>query len=254
MTILGLLETDTLYDDLIPDYGSYGQMFARFFDGLDGDPNNKLKYRYYQVQQGELPKDIAECDAYLITGSKAGVYDAIPWITSLQSWITDFHRQRAKLIGICFGHQILAHSLGGQAAKSGKGWGIGVHTTTLLVGDSQIDNRVTSKGNHYDNDFIKKGSPLRLLYSHQDQVLKLPTEAQLLAGSDFCQYAAFKIGERVLSFQGHPEFTPRYLQRLLGRRRSVIGEKVFSDAMASLDQDTDAEQVGHWLIGFIKDN
>ena len=249
MTTLGLLETDILYDDLIPDYGSYGQMFARFFDDLNSDPNNKLKYRYYHVQEGELPKDIAECDAYLITGSKAGVYDPLPWISSLQTWITDFHQQRAKLIGICFGHQVLAHSLGGEATKSSKGWGIGVHTTTLLVGDEQISKSSKTHTNKYS-----EGSPLRLLHSHQDQVQKLPPQAQLLASSDFCQNAAFKIDDRVLSFQGHPEFTPLYLQRLLGRRRSVIGEEVFSKAIASLNQDTDAAQVGRWLIEFISDN
>lgn len=249
LTTLGLLETDTLYDDLIPDYGSYGQMFARFFDDLDGDPNDKLKYRYYQVQQGELPKDTGECDAYLITGSKAGVYDSLPWIASLQRWIADFHQQRAKLIGICFGHQILAHSLGGEAAKSGEGWGVGVHTTNLLVDDKQINNSASTQSNRYC-----EGSPLRLLHSHQDQVQKLPPQAQLLASSDFCQNAAFKIDDRVLSFQGHPEFTPLYLQRLLGRRKSVIGEQVFADAMASMEQDTDAAQVGRWLIDFIRGN
>ncbi len=230
MTTLGLLETDTLYDDLIPDYGSYGQMFAAFFDHLDGG----LQYRYYQVKEGELPETINECDAYLITGSKAGVYDSDSWISHLQSWIVDFHQQNAKLIGICFGHQIIAHSLGGRAAKSPRGWGVGVHTCELI-------------------DPLKptKQSELSMLYSHQDQVQVLPPSAQLLASSDFCPYAAFKIDHRVLSFQGHPEFTPEYLQRLLTRRIDAIGEARFAEAMVSLTKMTDEARVGQQLLDFI---
>ncbi|MBV1932123.1 MAG: GMP synthase [Porticoccaceae bacterium] len=230
MTTLGLLEADTLYDDLIPDYGSYGQMFVTFFDHLDGG----LQYRYYQIKQGELPKTANECDAYLITGSKAGVYDSDPWIGRLQNWIADFHQQGAKLIGICFGHQMIAHSLGGRAAKSIKGWGVGVHTCELI-----------------DPTDSAEQSELSLLYSHQDQVETLPPSAQLLASSDFCQYAAFKIDHRVLSFQGHPEFTPAYLQRLLTRRINAIGETRFANAMTSLTEVTDEPQVGQQLLNFI---
>jgi GMP synthase-like glutamine amidotransferase len=230
LTTLGLLETDTLYDDLIPDYGSYGQMFAAFFDRLDGG----LKYRYYQAKEGELPRAANECDAYLITGSKAGVYDSDPWIGGLQSWIADFHQQGAKLIGICFGHQIIAHSLGGRAAKSTKGWGVGVHPCELIDPINSAEQ-----------------SELNLLYSHQDQVETLPPNAQLIASSDFCQYAAFKIDHRVLSFQGHPEFTPEYLQRLLTRRIDAIGETRFARAMASLTEVTDEPQVGQQLLDFI---
>lgn len=227
MPRLGLLETDTLYDSLIDDYGSYGNMFAAFFDALGG----QLSYRHYQVQAGELPQHIDECDAYLITGSKAGVYDPLPWIAALESWIIDFHRQRARIIGICFGHQIIAHSLGGKAEKSEKGWGLGVlNCEQILTGNA---------------------STLRLIHSHQDQVITLPANAIRLAGSDFCPNAALAIGNNVLTFQGHPEFTPRYLQRLLEQRKGTIDSEVISRALASLDKATDHEQVGRYLLDFI---
>lgn len=236
MATLGLLETDTLYEDLIADYGSYGQMFAGFFDSLNGE----LQYRFYDVQQGELPQQADECDAYLITGSKAAAYDQLPWVLQLQQWIANYYELGARLVGICFGHQIIAHSLGGLAAKNSQGWAVGVHTTTLLKGAVTV------------NSAISAPAALRLLHSHQDQVLELPPQAQLLASSEFCPWAAYKIADQVLSFQGHPEFTPQYLQRLLSRRKVTIGENVFSEAMASLDQSTDAEYVGRWLIDFIK--
>jgi GMP synthase-like glutamine amidotransferase len=227
MARLGLLETDTLYECLIDDYGSYGQMFAAFFDALGG----QLSYRHYQVQDGELPQHPDECDAYLITGSKAGVYDPLPWISPLQNWIVDFHRQRARIIGICFGHQIIAHSLGGVAAKSDKGWGLGVLSCEQsLSGDT---------------------STLRLIHSHQDQVITLPPEATRLAGCDFCPNAALAIDNSVLTFQGHPEFTPAYLRRLLVQRKGRIDSVIAERAIASLATATDHERVGRYLLDFI---
>ncbi|MEH6639230.1 MAG: GMP synthase [Porticoccaceae bacterium] len=234
MTTLGLLETDILYDDLLDDYGSYGQMFAQFFDELNGG----LEYRYYQVQQGELPQHPDECDAYLITGSKAGVYDPLPWMAPLQKWIADFHRRDAKLTGICFGHQIIAHSLGGYAEESTRGWGVGVLATQIQNLDHQHDSRPGT---------------LQLIHSHRDQVVTLPPEATRLAGSDFCPNAAMALGNTVLTFQGHPEFTPEYFQRLIGRRREQIGEARYRAALESLEQTTHHQHVGQWLLDFINE-
>lgn len=232
MKTLGLLETDTLYDDLLQDFSSYGTMFTRYFDSL----GVHLNYRFYQVQQGELPQDLHECDAYLITGSKAGVYDDLPWIPPLQNWVKDAYAARRKLIGICFGHQLLAHTLGGHAARSPKGWGIGVHTTRV---------------EHYPVWLNENLSHLRLIYSHRDQVEQLPPQARRLAGSDFCENAAFYIGQQVMAFQGHPEFTAEYTRRLLPRRESCIGSEVFQRGMSTLDHPTDAPRVGRWLGEFI---
>ncbi len=149
----------------------------------------------------------------------------------MQNWIVDFHHQRARIIGICFGHQIIAHSLGGFAAKSEKGWGLGVLSCEQnLSGDA---------------------SKLRLIHSHQDQVLKLPPNATRLAGCKFCPNAALAIDQRVLTFQGHPEFSPSYLRRLLARRKGIIGDEYIEKALASLATPTDHEQVGHYLLEFI---
>lgn len=259
MATLGLLETDTLYPELLPDYGSYGRMFARFFGELDAD----LRYRYYQTQQGELPLHPDECDAFLITGSKAGVYDSLPWIAPLQAWIRDFHQRGAKIIGICFGHQIIAHSLGGHAAKSERGWGLGVHRTRWIGPNrpvsrpSQPPKTLTAAGAKADSEFnsepnAEDTAEIRLLYSHQDQVQRLPVDATLLASSDFCPHAAFRIDRRVLCFQGHPEFTPDYLRLLLRRRISAIGEERYRQALATLDQPTDEAEIGRMLLAFIK--
>ena len=167
MKTLGFLETDTLYPDLQEDYVSYGNMFRDFFDALGAS----LNYRFYQVQEGELPTAAGECDAYLITGSKAGVYEEFSWIAPLTRWLQQAYEQQEKLIGVCFGHQLLAHALGGHAARSPKGWGIGVHTTRVLQRPMWL------------NDDL---SHMRLIYSHRDQVEQLPPAARCLLSSEFC--------------------------------------------------------------------
>lgn len=241
---LGLLETDTLDADLIGEYGSYGKMFARYFDALDG----QLTYRYYQVQDGELPRHPAECDAYLITGSKAGVYDSLPWLAPLARWIADFHTSGAKIIGICFGHQMVAHSLGGLAAKSPRGWRLGVHAAQIYADDC------ASGAPRNRDEPIPPMAELRLIHSHQDQVERLPPNANVLAGSPFCPYAAFAIDHRVLCFQGHPEFTPGYFRRLFARRDDGLADSQLDAALATLAEPTDHEWVGRRLLGFIRNS
>ncbi len=231
MKTLGLLEVDQLDDDLRERYGSYGRMFAHFFDRLGAS----LTYRYYQVQQGTLPRRPEECDAYLITGSRAGVYDDLPWLPLLRDWIIAFNRHKARLIGVCFGHQMLAHSLGGYAAKSEKGWGVGIKTAQFLSADGRHTPAVR----------------FRLLYSHQDQVQSLPAGGRILAGNDFCPIAAFALEQHVLGFQGHPEFTIDYLEQLLLRRREQIGPACYRDALTSLTQATDEVMIGRKIVAFI---
>jgi GMP synthase-like glutamine amidotransferase len=233
MITLGLLETDTLYKDLIADYQSYGHMFARFFSAIEPT----IQFRYYAVQEGELPDDLNACDAWLITGSKAGVYDDLPWIPPLQDWIKQAYLQKQKLLGVCFGHQLLAHTLGGKAIKHPDGWGIGVHTSEVV----------------YHPDWLSDSyREINLLYSHQDQVVELPPQAHCLLSSDFCRYAGFIIPERVFTVQGHPEFTVEYLQRLLQRRQTCIGADTFHEGMASLCEKTDETLIGRWMIDFMR--
>lgn len=231
MKTLGLLETDILYDDLLADFRSYGNMFTEFFarHGI------QLNYRFYQVQQGELPLS-GDCDAYLITGSKAGVYDELDWIPPLQAWVRRAFEQQEKIIGICFGHQLLAHTLGGFAGRSPKGWGIGLRTEQI----QQIPDWLADEL-----------STLTLIYSHRDQVEKLPPGALRIAGSDFCENAAFSIGEQLLAFQGHPEFTPEYTRRLLPRRENCIGAELLRQKLQHLDDDNDSARICQWLARFI---
>ena len=90
-----------------------------------------------------------------MTGSAAGVYDDLPWIAPLKSFLRDVDG-RAKLVGLCFGHQILAAAFGGTVEKSAKGWGIGLHTYDLFERADWMDDatRISVPAIHQDQVIV----------------------------------------------------------------------------------------------------
>jgi len=231
---IGILRTDTVRPEWREQYGEYPDMFMRLLGRLAPD----LEFAVYHVEAGEYPPALDDADAYLITGSKAGVYEDLPWIPPLLDFVRELELRRKPTLGICFGHQLLAQALGGEAGKSPKGWGIGLHRHQLCVRPGWLGDDA--------------GEPqFRILVSHQDQVLRLPPGATRVAGSDFCENAAFQVGEHVLTFQGHPEFDAAYARELMVFRRERIGEALVAQGLASLAEAHEGERVGRWMLRFL---
>ncbi len=230
---LGILDCDELSEAVRDDYVCYGTMFRDLLAPWSGGIN----FVRYSIVDHEFPSSAGDCDAYLITGSKTGVYDDVPWLPRLREFINSAYDLGERLIGICFGHQLIADTLGGKAEKSSKGWGIGNYT----VSKNTTDTFLTSMPEN-----------LRLLYSHQDQVTKLPTGAVDLYGNEFCPHAAYILPGKVLAFQGHPEFTRDYCRRLMMTRRDRYPPECYDRAMASLDDPLDDQLVACLIIDFIK--
>ena len=230
---LGILKTDTVRPEWAPEFGEYPDMFIALLAQEDPD----LEYVVYDVERGQYPADVDEVDAYLITGSKAGVYEDKPWIAELMTFVRELHRRRKKLVGICFGHQLVAQALGGKTEKSPKGWGVGLHT-----------HRFTTTPPWHDQVDLE----LDILVSHQDQVVEVAKDAKVLASSDFCENAVCQIGDHILTFQGHPEFQPAYAREIMSFRREVIGEAVYTEGMASLDGTHQGQRVARWILNFLR--
>lgn len=230
---LGILKTDAVRPEWVPDFGEYPDMFVALLGRLDPS----LEFAVYDVEQGEYPQDIDEVDAYLITGSKSSVYDDKPWIATLMEFVRELDRRRKKLVGICFGHQLVAHALGGETAKSPKGWGVGLHR-----------HRFSSLPAWHDQGEAE----FAILVSHQDQVARNAPGAEVLASSEFCENAVVQIGEYILTFQGHPEFLPAYSREIMEFRREIIGEPVYSAGVASLSESPETDRIGRWILNFLK--
>jgi len=230
---IGILEADQLSETLRKQYGSYGDMFQNLLQLVD----KRLALPRYQVTESVYSENIDDCDAYLITGSKSSIYDDKPWIKQLQDYVITLAGRQKKLIGICFGHQLIAQALGGRAQKSEKGWGVGLATSTVYVSKPWMDPAKET---------------FALITSHQDQVTALPPHAELIAGDDFCAYASYQIGDHILAFQGHPEFSPEYARQRMHDRREIIGEQRYQQGMASLNQNADHPLIAKWIINFVR--
>ena len=231
MLTLGILETGAPPADLTRRFGTYGDMFRQLL-GPEYD------YAYYDVPKGQLPKQGERHDVYLITGSASGVYDGDPWIDRLKGFVRGVSG-RTPLIGICFGHQVMAEAYGGRVTQSAKGWGAGLHSY-----------EITRRADWMNGD---REPSLSIPVSHQDQIVELPTDATVLASSSFTPYAVLEYPQRrAISFQGHPEFSPEYANALIDLRRGTRYRQEFADAAAeTLQKPNDARRVAGWLHSFI---
>ena len=222
---LAILETGKPPGDLAVRFGDYPAMFARLLgDGFD--------IATFDVEAGNLPIDPATHDAYILTGSPAGVYDPLPWIAELADFVHLAKPQ--KLVGICFGHQIMAEALGGHVEKSEKGWGAGLHTYPIVTREPWMDDAAS----------------VSVPASHQDQVVLQPPNTEVTASSLFTPYAGLAWTDRpAISFQFHPEFDPAYARALIEQRFDRIPDP--DSAIASLDAPNDNARVGGWIRRFL---
>ncbi len=230
---VALLQCDNVLEKFQPEFGNYPAMVQSMFDGVD----EKLEFEIFDCQQGQYPHDIHAYDFYITTGSKAAAYDDLDWVHRLIEFVRELDKQRKKLIGICFGHQIIALARGGLVEKSRKGWGIGIARNEMI---RQLQWMRQSSGE------------LNMLVSHKDQITKLPGDTQVIAQSDFCPYFVVQWGEHFLSIQGHPEWGNAYSRTLMNDRRAIIPAERIEAGMASLDLKSDSELFVSWIMDFVK--
>ena len=189
--LIGILQCGHAPDEVRAQHGDFDSMFANLFQSYD------FTFQTWNVVDGDFPTTIDAADGWLISGSKHGAYEDHAFIPPLSDLIREIYASARPMVGICFGHQIIAQALGGHVKKFEGGWAIGRH----------------------DYSFNGHGS-VTLNAWHQDQVTAPPPEAQVIGSSPFCQFAALLYGEKAFTVQPHPEFSNPVFDDYVKSRRS----------------------------------
>lgn len=214
---IAILETGVPPAGLDSTYGTYADMFSRLL------ASEGRAFKVFKTLNGELPEQTQSLKGVVITGSPSGVYESDPWIVALIDWLKALDAQ-IPVVGICFGHQIMAQAWGGHVEKSHKGWGVGLHEYEVHAHDLWAELAGTT------------GVKIACAVTHQDQVVKKPDTAVVLAGSDFTPHGALYYTDRkAISFQCHPEFCEDFASDLLISRRGIrIDEALVDQALTTL--------------------
>ena len=225
MKKIGILITGHVREELVEAYGEYGGFFEKLI-GSDG-----FEFQDYFVVDQEFPSSVNECDGYVLSGSAHGAYEDHAFIPPLEEFIREAYAANIPLVGICFGHQVMAQALGGKVVKFDGGWGLGVHDYKIDLGNGP--------------------EPIRINAVHQDQVVELPKDAKVIGSSPFCENAAIAYQGKAISFQPHPEFGPEFMNDLIEVRRGLTFSDALSDeAINTLGTSVDNGRIADYIRNF----
>ena len=233
---LCILENDDLDPPLAQRYSRVAAMFERLF----AQAGYKGRIDTFSARHGQDPVSFATYDAVLLTGSRADSFSDEPWVVTLRDQVARLLQDQHKLLGVCFGHQLIAHCLGAPVQRAPRGWRVGRQAYDWLGAPEHLG---LAPG---------QAAQVALLASHQDQVLALPPGATLLATQADCPVAAYALGDQVFCIQPHPEFTPEVSAFLLDKRRALMGEPLYEQSMGSLSEPHDGLALARFMIRFVQ--
>ena len=205
------------------DGGAYDKYFAR----LLGD--DEFTYQAWAVVDGIFPDSVDDADGWLITGSKHGAYEPHDWIPPLEQFVRDCYAAHVPMIGVCFGHQVIAQAMGGKVEKFKGGWSVG------------------------RTEYDINGQKFALNAWHQDQVVERPEAAEVIGSTDFCENAALLYDDRIWTIQPHPEYGHDFIEGLINTRgKGVVPDAQLAAASTMLGTPLNNTDIAAEMAAFFK--
>jgi GMP synthase-like glutamine amidotransferase len=233
VTLIGILACDHVSPELAG--AARGRDYDDMYTEMLQAAEPSIRTRTYDVVNGELPHHPDECDAWIITGARYDAYRDEPWIVALRTFVTSVHEHRARLVGVCFGHQLVAHALGGKAE----------HTGTWKAGPQLLK---------VDDTAWFEGTSVTINAMHQDVASVVPPGGRTIATGDTAEHPMFLVDDNILCVQDHPEYDAAYIAGLVEARRPRMGDAIADAALDRIDtDDVDNQIVGRWITDFLLD-
>eukprot|EP01114_Cavostelium_apophysatum_P007888 TRINITY_DN2009_c0_g1_i2.p1 TRINITY_DN2009_c0_g1~~TRINITY_DN2009_c0_g1_i2.p1 ORF type:complete len:266 (-),score=17.73 TRINITY_DN2009_c0_g1_i2:67-864(-) len=241
---IGLLVCDSWsnYPEIVQKFGDVEDQYKYFLGLADGAVETKS----FNCINNEFPtkEDIDPLDGVIVTGSKFSAYDDIPWIHKLKEQIVSLDKESKKLLGICFGHQIISLALGGKVERIG--WNLSHQTI-------RTDPTIVRKHHHAPVDTSRAGdNVVQFLASHQDQVTLPAPGMESWATNDACKYQGLMKGSHLVTIQAHPEFRGAFLADLL-IKKDIIPQEKLQPALAQIYKPTDSASFSKWVHEFFSE-
>ncbi len=202
---------------------TYGDLYSKFLAGRG------LTFTTWSVVDMEFPNSVHDAEGWLISGSKHGAYEDLPFIKKLEDFIREAYAAEVPLVGICFGHQIIAQALGGTVEKVDRGWSLG------------------------RQEYELEGQTVALNAWHQDQIVTPPAEATTIGANDFCPFAALAYKGRAWSVQGHPEFGDDEVELLLKVRRAALDPDKAEHVARNIGKPLSNDDLAARITAFFKE-
>lgn len=221
-------------------YGGYFGVFVRML-GEEGEA-----WDGFRVAANEFPTDeeIDDYDGFVITGSCSDAYGNDLWVCRLLGLVKTLDAKKKRVLGVCFGHQILGRAIGGRVGRAHSGWDIGVRTINLSASSSKLFPSLNIP------------SSLPIIECHQDEVIELPPKAEIIAWSDKTGIEMFRYGDHIMGIQGHPEYNEDILRHLIDRllQKKCITEKHSTELRSKFLEsgEPDKESWRKICVGFLK--
>ncbi|CAO2654720.1 Nn.00g114530.m01.CDS01 [Neocucurbitaria sp. VM-36] len=239
---IAILQCDTPPADVVAEYGKYDRIFTTLLntaaEAMGLSPKHDLELSAFDVVTEQEYPDLDNVDAVLISGSKHNSFDNDPWILKLVDFTEKALKQdRVRIIGVCFGHQILGRALGVKVGRSDDGWEIAVLPVEL-----------TAKGKE-----IFQQDSLAIHQMHKDIVFEYPEGVEKLGGSPRCLVQGMYKQGRFISVQGHPEFNEGIVRHLVKMRnqQGIFTDEQARDALERVGKVHDGVNIAKAFLRFL---